>query len=154
MNELNPFENRLAALIAALSPAGRRNLSAEIAKTLRQQQQQRIKAQRAPDGTPYEERRPQTIRGKKGRVKREMFAKLRTNRYLKDKADDAAAIVEFTDKAQRIARVHHYGLNEKIEGKIKTIKYPKRQLLGLSRKQVEDVEDLLISLFVDAKKIG
>ncbi|WP_313088432.1 phage virion morphogenesis protein [Atlantibacter hermannii] len=149
MSELNPFENRLAALIAALSPAGRRNLSAEIAKTLRQQQQQRIKAQRAPDGTPYEERRPQTIRGKKGRVKREMFAKLRTSSYMKAVADESAAAVEFTGKVQRLVQVHHFGLKEKVGPKSKIIKYPARQLLGFSQQDIDFISNTIINYLSD-----
>ncbi|EKS1206220.1 MULTISPECIES: phage virion morphogenesis protein [Enterobacteriaceae] len=144
MSELNPFENRLAALIAALSPAGRRNLSAEIAKTLRQQQQQRIKAQRAPDGTPYEERRPQTIKGKKGRVKREMFAKLRTSRYMKARGDESAAAVEFTGKVQRIARVHQYGLRDKPGQNSQAVLYPVRPLLGFSESDRQIIETAII----------
>ncbi|WP_313088349.1 phage virion morphogenesis protein [Atlantibacter hermannii] len=144
MSELNPFENRLAALIAALSPAGRRNLSAEIAKTLRQQQQQRIKAQRAPDGTPYEARQPQTIRGKKGRVKREMFAKLRTSRYMKARGDESAAAVEFTGKVQRIARVHQYGLRDKPGQNSQAVLYPVRPLLGFSESDRQIIETAII----------
>lgn len=144
MSELNPFEDRLAALIAALSPAGRRNLSAEIAKNLRQQQQQRIKAQRAPDGTPYAPRQPQTIRGKKGRVKREMFAKLRTSRYMKAVADESAAVVAFTGKVQRIARVHQYGLKDRPSQNIKAVFYPARQLLGFQGEDYIDIEKLIV----------
>lgn len=148
MSELNPFENRLAALIAALSPAGRRNLSAEIAKTLRQQQQQRIKAQRAPDGTPYEARQPQTIRGKKGRVKREMFAKLRTSRYMKARGDESAAAVEFTGKVQRIARVHQYGLRDKPGQNSQAVLYPVRPLLGFSEADRQIIESVIINYLV------
>lgn len=145
MSELNPFEDRLAALIAALSPAGRRNLSAEIAKTLRQQQQQRIKAQRAPDGSPYEARRPQTIRGKKGRVKREMFAKLRTSRYMKAVPDESAAAVEFTGKVQRIARVHQYGLKDRPAPHRDAVDYPARPLLGFSEPDRRVIETAIIN---------
>lgn len=143
MSELNPFENRLAALIAALSPAGRRNLSTEIAKTLRQKQQQRIKAQRAPDGSPYEARRPQAIRGKKGRVKREMFAKLRTSRYMKVVADESAAAVEFTGKVQRIARVHQYGLKDRPAPHRDAVDYPVRPLLGFSEPDRKIIENAI-----------
>lgn len=144
MSELNPFEDRLAALIAALSPAGRRNLSAEIAKTLRQQQQQRIKAQRAPDGTPYAPRQPQTIRGKKGRVKREMFAKLRTSRYMKAHGDESAAAVAFTGKVQRIARVHQYGLKDRPAPNRDAVDYPARPLLGFSESDRQIIETAII----------
>ena len=53
MNDFKPFEDKLAGLIAALSPAGRRRMTADIAKKLRQRQQQRIKSQKAPDGSPF-----------------------------------------------------------------------------------------------------
>lgn len=106
MNEFKPFDDKLAGLIAAISPAGRRKLAAEIAKQLRRSQQQRIKQQKAPDGTPYQARKRQPLRAKKGRIKRTMFQKLRTNRYMKARGRDDAAVVEFTGKVQRIAQIH------------------------------------------------
>ena len=140
-----PFDNRIAALIATLSPAGRRRLSAEIARMLRQQQQQRIKSQRAPDGTPYEARKTQAIRGKKGRVKREMFAKLRTGRYMKASGSDSEAAVEFTGKVQRIARVHQYGLKDKPGPGGRPVLYPHRPLLGFSASDQKTVEEAIIN---------
>ena len=86
MSELTALQERLAGLIASLSPAARRQMAAEIAKKLRTSQQQRIKRQQAPDGTPYAARKRQPVRSKKGRIKREMFAKLRTSRFMKAKA--------------------------------------------------------------------
>lgn len=65
MNEFKPFDDKLAGLIAAISPAGRRKLAAEIAKELRRSQQQRIKQQKAPDGSPYQARKRQPLRAKK-----------------------------------------------------------------------------------------
>jgi phage virion morphogenesis protein len=70
MSDLKPFDDRLAGLIASLSPAGRRKLAGEIAKQLRTAQQQRIKQQKAPDGSPYQARKRQPLRAKKGRIKR------------------------------------------------------------------------------------
>ena len=46
MSEFKPFDNQLAGLLAALSPAGRRKLAGEVAKQLRTAQQQRIKQQK------------------------------------------------------------------------------------------------------------
>lgn len=112
MNDFNPFDDRLAELIAALSPAGRRRVAVEVAKTLRTQQQKRIKTQKAPDGSPYESRKRQLARAKKGRVKRKMFAKLSTKRFMKATGSDEAAVVEFTGKVQRMVYVHQYGLKD------------------------------------------
>lgn len=78
MSDLQLVNDRLNALIGNLSPSSRKEMARNIAKKLRASQQQNIKRQQAPDGTPFKPRKPQPIRGKKGRVKREMFAKLRT----------------------------------------------------------------------------
>ncbi|SCC32604.1 phage virion morphogenesis (putative tail completion) protein [Kosakonia oryzendophytica] len=149
MNELKPFEDKLAGLLAALSPAGRRRLTVEIAKKLRQRQQQRIKSQKAPDGTPYAPRKSQPIRAKKGRIKREMFAKLRTNRYLKASGNDSAAVVEFTGKVQRIAKVHQYGLKDRASVHGQQIKYEARILLGLNVHEQSIINDVIIKHLKD-----
>ncbi|MBR9956470.1 phage virion morphogenesis protein [Cronobacter sakazakii] len=145
MSDFSPFEKRLSALIAALSPAGRRRMAQDIAKTLRTRQQQRIKAQKAPDGSAYTPRREQPARAKKGRVKREMFAKLRTSRFMKASGSSDAAVVEFTGKVQRIARVHQYGLKDKASRNGRAVQYPARPLLGFDEGDRQAVEELIIS---------
>lgn len=75
MNGLEAFDDRLAALIANLSPAARKEMARNIAKRLRASLQQDIKRQQRPDGTPFKPRKAQPARKKKGRVKREMFKK-------------------------------------------------------------------------------
>ncbi|CQH25414.1 phage virion morphogenesis protein [Yersinia enterocolitica] len=143
MNEFKPFEDKLAGLIAALSPASRRSMTVEIAKKLRRRQQQRIKSQKSPDGTPYAPRKRQPIKTKKGRIKREMFAKLRTNRFMKAKGDDNAAVVEFTSKVQRIARVHHYGLKDKPGRNSAAVEYPERPLMGFNSEDYKVIEKII-----------
>lgn len=144
MSELKPFDDKLAGLIAALSPTGRRRMAAEIAKTLRTRQQQRIKAQKAPDGTPYAARKRQPVRGKKGHIKREMFAKLRTNRFMKATGRDDTAVVEFTSKVQRMAKVHQYGLRDKPGLKSPMVKYPARELLYFSGEDKDAIYKLIV----------
>ena len=149
MNELKPFDDKLAGLLASLSPAGRRKMAAEIAKKLRASQQQRIKQQKAPDGTPYAARKRQPVREGKGRVKREMFAKLRTARYLKTKPSGEAAVVEFAGKVQRIARIHQEGLKDKPNRHSQPVQYETRPLLGFSAADLHIVEDVILSRLVD-----
>jgi phage virion morphogenesis protein len=144
MSEFKPFEEKLKGLLDAMSPAARRRLAVDIAKRLRQSQQQRIKSQKAPDGTAYAPRKPQRIRDKKGRVKRAMFAKLRNARYLKASGDDKSAVVEFTGKVQRIARVHQYGLKDKTGKYSLEVKYPARQLVGFSDNDTSLIEKAII----------
>ena len=148
MSDFKPFEEKLKGLLDAMSPAARRRLAVDIAKRLRQSQQQRIKSQKAPDGTAYAPRKPQRIRDKKGRVKREMFAKLRTARYMKASGNDSASVVEFSGKVQRIARVHHYGLKDKPGRDSAPMHYPKRELLGLSREDKKIIEQEIVNTLI------
>ncbi len=149
MSDFQVFEGRLAALIANLSPAARKKMAAEIAKKLRTSQQQNIKAQRAPDGTPFAARKKQPARAKKGRIKREMFSKLRTNKYLKAKATGNDATLEFAGAVQWMARVHHYGLRDR-PSKIsqnKDVRYDSRPLVGISEYDVLEVEKIILNYF-------
>ena len=134
-----------SAWVAALSPAGRRKLAGEIAKQLRAAQQQRIKQQKAPDGSPYQARKRPPLRAKTGRINRAMFQKLRTSRYMKANGSENSAAVEFTGKVQRIARIHHYGLKDRPTPQTKELQYPKRQLLGLSDKDASKIIALLLN---------
>lgn len=149
MNEFKPFEDKLAGLIAALSPTGRRRMTADIAKKLRQRQQQRIKAQKAPDGSPFAPRKRPPVRAKQGRIKREMFTKLRTSRYMKATGNDHAAVVEFTGKVQRIARVHQFGLRDAPTSNSDFVDYPSRRLLGISVYDREFVKARVIECLSD-----
>ncbi|KHT33660.1 phage virion morphogenesis protein [Pectobacterium carotovorum] len=144
MNELKPFDDKLAGLIASLSASGRRKLAGTVAKALRGSQQQHIKQQQAPDGTPYAPRKAQPIKGKKGRVKRQMFQKLRTAKYLKAKGTADAASVEFIGRVQRMARVHHYGLRDRPNRNSNDVQYEARPLLGFNQEDIAQVEALLM----------
>lgn len=145
MNDFKPFDDKLAGLIAALSPAARRRMAADIAKTLRSRQQRRIKTQKAPDGTPYAARKRQPVKAKKGRVKREMFAKLRTSRFMKATAGNDAAVVEFTGKVQRMANVHQYGLKDKPGRNSSPVQYDARPLIGFNDEDRQTVEEIIIA---------
>ncbi|MEH0832326.1 phage virion morphogenesis protein [Pectobacterium cacticida] len=144
MNELEPFDDKLAPLLANLSASGRRKLAGTVAKALRGSQQRHIKQQQAPDGTPYTPRKAQPIKGKKGRVKRQMFKKLRTAKYLKAKGTADAASVEFIGRVQRIARVHHYGLRDRPSRNSADVQYEARPLLGFSEADISRVESEVI----------
>lgn len=131
MPDLDPLESFAADLIASLQPAARQELARRIAAQLRARNQKRIAAQQNPDGTPFAPRKPQ-LRHKIGRLKRQMFSKLRTARYLKAKGTPNEAIVSFTEQVSRIALVHHHGLRDKVNKKTGLeADYPARQLLGI-----------------------
>ncbi|HED3076186.1 TPA: phage virion morphogenesis protein [Citrobacter amalonaticus] len=132
MDNLHKVDEWLAALLANLEPAARQRMMRELAQELRRNQQNNIRLQRNPDGTAFEARRV-TARSKKGRIKRQMFAKLRTTKYLKTAASADSASVEFAGQVQRIARVHHYGLRDRVSRKGQEVRYAERQLLGFSK---------------------
>lgn len=148
MSEFKPFDDRLNGLIAALSPAARRKMAREIAKELRKSQQQRIKLQKAPDGSPYQARKRQRLRAKTGRIKRAMFQKLRTSRFMKATGRENSAVVEFTGKVQRIARVHQYGLKDRPNPRSRDVQYAERQLLGISEDEIKLIEISLLKYFL------
>ena len=145
MSELKVVEDRLNALINNLSAPARKEMARNIAKKLRASQQDNIKRQQAPDGTPFKPRKTQPVRRKKGRVKREMFAKLRTAKYMKAQADSDEAVVSFTGRVQRMARVHHYGLRDRPSQKGKEVQYEARPLLGLNDNDSELIESVIIN---------
>lgn len=131
------------ALLKSLEPTGRRMLARQIAGELRRQQQARISAQTNPDGTPYEPRKPQ-MRAKAGRVRRKMFTKLRTARYLKIEATSDSAVVTFIGQVQRMAIVHHYGLRDRVQKDGPVVKYAARELLGVTAHDLESLTDFIV----------
>ncbi len=144
MSRLQLVNDRLEALISSLSAPARKEMVRTIAKKLRASQQQNIKRQQAPDGTSFKPRKTQPVRSKKGRIKREMFAKLRTAKYMKTQASPNEAVIEFAGNVQRMARVHHYGLRDRPSRKGKEVQYEARPLLGLSEKDLKMIEELII----------
>lgn len=141
MDNLHKVDEWLAALLANLEPAARQRMMRELAQELRRNQQNNIRLQRNPDGSGYEPRKV-TARTKKGRIKRQMFAKLRTAKYLKTAASAESASVQFEGKVQRIARVHHYGLRDRVSRNGPETLYPKRHLLGINTEAVSITRDV------------
>lgn len=142
MDELQQVDAWLTALLANLGPAERKRMLRELAQQLRRTQQQNIRLQRNPDGSGFEPRRV-TARTKQGRIKRQMFTKLRTAKYLKATAGSDSAGVQFEGKVQRIARVHHYGLRERVSRRGPEVRYAVRRLLGINNSVEDMVKDTL-----------
>ncbi|HDC4461060.1 TPA: phage virion morphogenesis protein [Enterobacter asburiae] len=143
MDDLQRVDDWLAALLAVLEPAARNRMMRQLAQELRRSQQQNIRLQRNPDGTAFEPRRV-TARSKKGRIKCQMFAKLRTTKYLKTAATADSASVQFDGKVQRIARVHHYGLRDRVRRNGPEARYPARRLLGVNGEVETITRDTLL----------
>lgn len=113
MDNLHKVDEWLAALLANLEPAACQRMMREMAQELRRNQRQNIRLQRKPDCSGYEPRKV-TARTKKGCIKRQMFSKLRTAKYLRTAASADSVSVQFAEKVQHIARVYHYGLRDHV----------------------------------------
>lgn len=137
------YEDELAGLLANMDSKARRQLARDIAMQLRQSQQRRIAGQLNPDGSAFEKRKPQ-LRQQKGRLRRQMFSKLRTAKYLKTEAKPDAAVIGFVSQVGRIAAVHQYGLRDRAQKGGPEVQYPVRQLLGFSEADIEAISDATI----------
>jgi phage virion morphogenesis protein len=135
-------------LLQKLDSRGRAQLARKAAQQLRRSQQQRIRAQVNPDGSPYVPRKPRHLRGKKGRIKGRMFEKLKMARYLKAKGTPQQAVTGFAGRVSRVARVHQHGLKDRAERDAPKIRYAKRQLLGISPEDLQEVRELIIDTII------
>lgn len=143
-DDLDALESWAEPLLARLSPSAQRKLTATIARELRKQQTARIKAQRNPDGSPFEPRKPQA-RAQSGFVRRgAMYTKIRQAKHLKARGRGDAAQVGFFGRAARIARVHQEGLRAKVDRNGPWYDYPERRLLGYSDADRAVIRDMIL----------
>ncbi|WP_426394279.1 phage virion morphogenesis protein [Ralstonia sp. R-29] len=147
MSGLHELDAYLAGLLAKLEAPQRRALAREVAVELRRRQSARIAAQRNPDGTPYEPRKPQ-LRHKRGGIRRKMFTRLRMARYMRIETDPNVAAITFAGTALRIATVHHFGLRDRVSKNGLMTKYPERELLGFDDGDVGALTELVLAQLV------
>ena len=135
-DDLHALEAWAGALLAKLQLSQRRAINHKVAIDLRRSQAQRIKAQQGPDGTAYPAReRRKEFKGKNGRIKRQkaaMFDKIRTAKHLKVKATGDQIEVGFFGRVERVGRVHHSGMTDRVDKVGTKYTYPPRPLLGLN----------------------
>lgn len=145
-DELNKLHEYANGILTQLNNSNRTKLAREIAKKLRESNRKRITVQRQPDGTSFEPRRPQAFRKKTGKIRRKMFTKLRTTKYLRISANSNCATVKFINSVSRIAHIHHYGLRARVNKKDDwCIKYPSRKLLGFNQHDYNTIEQITIA---------
>lgn len=146
---LTQYHNYADGILSQLNPQNRTKLAREIAKKLRESNRKRIIAQVQPGGTSFTPRKHQKLRSKQGKIRRKMFSKIRTVKYLKIKASPNSATVNFINSTARIAKVHQYGLRDRVNRKTDyRIVYPKRPLLGISPSDLIMVEQITLSHLV------
>ncbi|WP_323947178.1 phage virion morphogenesis protein [Aeromonas caviae] len=143
-DDLNRLTSWADGLLASMEPAARRQLAGEIARTLRASQALRIRGNIQPDGSPMAPRKPQPkLKKNRGRLRRKMFFKISNTAWLKARANEHQALVEFVGTANRLATIHQYGLKDRIKGR--EISYPARELLGITAQERDQLETTLLA---------
>lgn len=142
--ELLVFEQYIEGMLRALSAGQRRVFFSRLSRELACINATRMRANIAPDGTPFEPRKPQTrLRAKRGRV-RAMFQKL--PKSLKPSATDSGLEIAFGGRSAQIADVHHYGKDD-APNRLRPswrVRYPARELLGISESDQTLIVDRIV----------
>lgn len=136
MNDFELIEDWIAPLIKKTSISNRRKLARRIGQKLQASQSNRIRDQKNPDGTPY--------LGRKDSSSKRMFEKIRKRPHLRMHSDQNTVEVGFTGRASNIAQIHQEGLTDSPNPSGKKVRYNRRELLGFSQQDTQDINDLLI----------
>lgn len=152
MADFKALETWAEGMLRKLQPAERRRITIDIARRLRAANVARMAAQTAPDGSGWEPRKKPayTLRSKRGQIRQEakqrqpLFAKLRKAKYTKARGTPDSALVEIVGRAQRIARVHHFGETDNVNPHGPAYRYPARELLGISDDDAEMIRNALL----------
>lgn len=152
MADFQALETWAGALLQKLEPVQRRRLLVDVARSLRTANAQRLRAQTDPEGGAWEPRKPPgpALRSRREKLRQEarqrqpMFVKLRQQKHLKAKGQGNAAVVEFASRAQRIARVHHFGETDAVNPGGPRHRYPERPLLGISSQDADRIRDTIL----------
>ncbi|MBN6536981.1 phage virion morphogenesis protein [Acinetobacter pittii] len=147
MAELEFLSEHLNALLTTLSDAERRKFAMMIARKVRASQSQRITRQQNPDGSSYIPRK--NLRNKKGQIKRKMFMKLKTAKFMKIEKIPDGVTIGFDQRVSKLARIHQEGLIDtlKYNGRTFKVRYAQRILLGFTDAEVEIIETDVLKLF-------
>lgn len=146
MAELQALNDYLAPLLTKLSDAERRKLEMSIARKVRASQKTRITRQQNPDGSAFVPRKKR-LRDKKNKIKNKMFNLIKTSKYMKIERTSEGVAIGFINRVANIARVHQYGLRDRVEKGGPTVKYDSREILGFTPAELEMIESDLLDYF-------
>ena len=146
MAELQALNDYLAPLLTKLSDAERRKLEMSIARKVRASQKTRITRQQNPDGSAFVPRKKR-LRDKKNKIKHKMVNLIKTSKYMKIERTSEGVAIGFMNRVANIARVHQYGLRDRVEKGGPTVKYDSRELLGFTPAELEMIESEVLDHF-------
>jgi phage virion morphogenesis protein len=144
---LQQLEYWAAPLVASMQPQAQRALLRQVARDLRSAQSKRVAAQKNPDGSAFEQRKPQPQAAQKKGKARAMFGKIKQAKHLKVLQEPGGIAVGFAGRASRIARVHQYGLKDRVTPDGLQVQYAQRQLLGFTPADIDMVRSTLLKAF-------
>ncbi len=133
--ELAALEDWINDTIESLGARDRRRVLTTIGRDLRRNTSRRMMAQVGPDGRKWAAR--------KDGSRKKMFKRLRLAKNLKTKATADQVKIGFSGRAGAIARVHHYGLRDRVTSRGVRVKYQSREMLGLSALDGERVTNIV-----------
>lgn len=214
--DLADLERFVGGMLKSLEPAQRRSLFRKVATTMRRSNQRRIAAQKNPDGSAFDPRKPpaepkpgnyavkflypsggsgsprlvfmkswekqgpiftgfdreagglrsfefakvikwlrvdpeeQNAGGGKIRKRttirqRAMFRKIRRGGILQAGQNDHEAWIGFGGRVAEVARVHQFGLRDRPARHAREVRYARRELLGMTAQDREDLLDAVIA---------
>ena len=139
MADLEALTDYLGTMLSQLSDAERRKLEMNIARKLRASQKKRITSQQNPDGSAYVPRKSR-LRDKKNKIKNKMFNVIKNAKYMRMERTPQGVAVGFAGRIAFIARVHQFGLKDKVDRDGPTVKYASRELLGFTDEEIRMIE--------------
>jgi phage virion morphogenesis protein len=143
------LDDALQGLIAAAGPTGRRRVLGKVAQQVRRENVKRITRNVGPDGQPFAPRLKQKAEKGQKRLRKKMFTKLKSARWLKLKKTDREISLRFVGGAGKLAAVHHFGLRDRVSPGV-SHKYAARPLLGFSKGDEAAIEEMLLRHLEDA----
>lgn len=152
--ELDDLDALVADFVNSIEPAERRKLGMRMAAELRKANAQRQRAQVEPDGEAFVPRKKNQRRRTRDRVTRlkrrvkakKMFLRAGGAGYLRKQATASEARVGYVGAMARIMGVHQEGQVDRVSRKpgAPLVKYPRRQVLGISTDDRVKVLELIV----------
>lgn len=141
-HNLDQLDAWLTHTLERLTPAAqKKKLLRKVGLDLRRTTARRIAAQQSPEGDAWPARKPQP-RKKNHRPRQKMMQKLRHTRHLRLRVEQDSLRLGWTGSAGRLARIHHYGLRQKLAYGV--AQYPARELIGLAAGDEQLVRDSIL----------
>lgn len=141
---LHVIDERLSALVQALSARERHRLMRCLVLDVRRFNHKNITKQRNPDGSAWPARKTQINKGGKIARKKKMMLGLRKARHMRVSNDDQSGEIGYRGRTAQIAWVHQTGgLDAAVAGG-DVFRYPVRQLLGFPSELQDLIEDRLL----------